>query len=256
MSVICPSQSFDKEMRLFHNGFRYYNANVGRYTQSDPLGLEAGWNTYAYVAGNLVSAVDYLGLEASWSRKTADFLWGINSSLTFGLSDLFAKPDSVCTDSEYYTGGVYTADAVTLVVAPVKGAVNTGVKKTVGKYAVGSHSQMQIALKNSGLVSHYIIQNAAVKNLPGYSQHKAPTIGLTGRSSTVGSEHYFATNAQRKLSNGGGTYASERRLAYRGLREAGLSVQDAKGAVRYADEYFKSINVKPTTKTNIPGNRK
>ena len=58
-----PGQWFDKETGLFHNGFRYYNANVGRYTQSDPLGLEAGWNTYAYVAGNPVSAVDYLGLD-------------------------------------------------------------------------------------------------------------------------------------------------------------------------------------------------
>lgn len=55
-------QWFDKETGLFHNGFRYYNAHVGRYTQSGPLGLEAGWNTYAYVAGNPVSAVDYLEL--------------------------------------------------------------------------------------------------------------------------------------------------------------------------------------------------
>lgn len=63
MSITFPGQWFDKETGLFHNGFRHYNAHVGRYTQSDPLGLEAGWNTYAYVAGNPVSAVDYLGLD-------------------------------------------------------------------------------------------------------------------------------------------------------------------------------------------------
>jgi len=34
-------QWFDKEMGLFENIFRYYNANVRRQTQSEPLGLEA-----------------------------------------------------------------------------------------------------------------------------------------------------------------------------------------------------------------------
>lgn len=104
--------------------------------------------------------------------------------------------------------------------------------------------------------SHHIIQNAAVKNLPGYSPTKAPTIGLKGRATDPGTEHYLATNVQRKLASGGGTYASERRVAYRSLRSAGLSVQDAKGAVRYADQYFNSINVNMKTPTKTPGNRR
>ena len=41
-----PGQWFDKETGLFHNGFRDYNPSTGRYMQSDPLGLEAGFNTY------------------------------------------------------------------------------------------------------------------------------------------------------------------------------------------------------------------
>ena len=47
-----PGQWFDKETGFYHNGFRYYDPSLGRYTQSDPLGLETGWNTYAYVASN------------------------------------------------------------------------------------------------------------------------------------------------------------------------------------------------------------
>lgn len=42
LSITFPGQWFDKETGLFHNGFRYYNANVGRYTQSVPLGLDVG----------------------------------------------------------------------------------------------------------------------------------------------------------------------------------------------------------------------
>ena len=47
---------------MFHNGFRDYHPGLGRYIQSDPLGLEAGWNTYGYVGGNPNSFYDPSGL--------------------------------------------------------------------------------------------------------------------------------------------------------------------------------------------------
>lgn len=45
-----------------YNYFRDYDASIGRYIQSDPIGLLAGLNTYGYVAAKPLVAVDPLGL--------------------------------------------------------------------------------------------------------------------------------------------------------------------------------------------------
>ncbi|HRQ15413.1 MAG TPA: RHS repeat-associated core domain-containing protein, partial [Promineifilum sp.] len=53
----------DAEGASWQNWFRTYDGSVGRYTQSDPIGLAGGLNTYAYATSNPLSLVDPAGLE-------------------------------------------------------------------------------------------------------------------------------------------------------------------------------------------------
>ena len=57
-----PGQQATDASAMFYNYQREYDPAVRRYSQSDPAGLVAGVNTYAYVRGAPVTRVDPLGL--------------------------------------------------------------------------------------------------------------------------------------------------------------------------------------------------
>ena len=57
-----PGQYYDAETGLHYNYYRSYDPSTGRYLESDPIGLAAGLNTYAYVGNMPTMLVDPFGL--------------------------------------------------------------------------------------------------------------------------------------------------------------------------------------------------
>jgi hypothetical protein len=123
----------------------------------------------------------------------------------------------------------------------------------------GSHSQVRGANKEGNAIAretgkegrsaHHIVQDAAVRNLEGYSYSQSPAVSLSN------SAHARASATQNVTSNAiRGTLGKEMAVARSALIAAGLTPREVNQAMREARGYFYGIlGYTPSTQTREPG---
>ena len=90
-----PGQYADTATSTNYNYFRDYEPATGRYAESDPLGLEGGTNTYAYVGSSPILGTDTLGLVHWKGTQTT-----IGVSLGGGAQRFHFKLTSDCVNNK------------------------------------------------------------------------------------------------------------------------------------------------------------
>jgi len=93
-----PGQLYDAETGLYYNNHRYYSPGTGTYAESDPIGLQGGINTYAYVNGNPVNLTDPTGQFAQILIPGAVIGTGVAAILCASNPSLCQKAVKGCFD--------------------------------------------------------------------------------------------------------------------------------------------------------------
>jgi RHS repeat-associated protein len=106
---------YDPDTGLVEFGYRWYDAETGRWISKDPILLEGGWNVYAFCGSDPVNRADPSGLMAlvrkfGWSRAIITDVTGKQEILTHhdvtGFRDAILRyPDKAISNITIYDHG-------------------------------------------------------------------------------------------------------------------------------------------------------
>lgn len=187
-----PGQRYDAASGLHYNYLRDYDPSVGRYTQSDPIGLAGGISTYGYANGVPTSFIDPSGLES------ACFSTGVGC----GLEPMTPEQQQQRLDEAFMMAGVTLGVVGIIVAAPLVIAIAGAVAEygalgalvmangeivalteisalTGASYATGAIIPGPTSIPVSGVIAaEEVICPAAAESLPvlAFSRARTPEI--------------------------------------------------------------------------------
>lgn len=99
-----PGQIYDPQAGQHQNVFRDYDPAIGRYFESDPIGLHGGINTYAYVSGNPMSLMDPVALYCLTDAQINGIAGSAGGALAGGAALAELGPAGIALGA--FVGGV------------------------------------------------------------------------------------------------------------------------------------------------------
>ncbi len=145
-----PGQYFDSETGLHYNYFRDYDPSIGRYIQSDPMGLYDGTNTYAYVSNNPLMYIDPYGL---WRIGDPLPQWMVDGAAGWGGVLSFGLTNQI--NNALGTSGTYNQCSNAYKAGQALGFVNS--------LAFGGAAASRSAVKGWANYSHAALPNRYLK---------------------------------------------------------------------------------------------
>jgi len=125
-------KEFHARSGLYYYGFRWYDPNLQRWINADPIGLAGGRNKHAFVGNNPINEVDYLGLERSvWVQLFRDIFLGESDS---GLD----QHSNLAQRNRTGTGIASLADEDGSTVSPGDAVIVIGGKVLQGGFEAGT----------------------------------------------------------------------------------------------------------------------
>lgn len=134
-----PGQYADEESGTSYNIMREYDPQSGRYTTSDPIGLQGGANSFVYAAQDPINAIDPLGLylfafDGTWINRSSGVLTNV---------ELFRRYYDPTFDeaNSFYRAGLGTGD-------PNRSDFENSIDRVLGgAFGLGGQETIRLALK-------------------------------------------------------------------------------------------------------------
>ena len=164
-ALMFPGQYQDLEttgagVTLSHNWHRTYDPMLGRYLQSDPIGLAGGLNRYAYVGGNPVSLVDPTGEIAPLLVLGVWFGVGVLSDLLPNIVDNINnnRPWDYCLN--YMSAGLSGIQSALPALRIMNGAKNLKLLSNIRKFDLPGRANQAVVKNQLGNLRKKIIQRS------------------------------------------------------------------------------------------------